>query len=127
MSLNEARQYQPTIPQRSRRSEQHQQPKKLIKVKSKGITLGEKILGCIFGVSVSIALVFMISYNANIDSLNRDLQRLEGEVSEQQMVNENLNYQVMEYSNPERILAIAKENGLDIQNTQVRQASRVAE
>ncbi|WP_440895193.1 cell division protein FtsL [Amphibacillus sp. Q70] len=128
MSLNEARNYQSTMPQRSRHAEQEQQqPKKLVKVKSTGITPGEKILGGIFGVAVSIALVFMISYNANIDSLNRDLQRLEREVSEQQMINENLNHQVMDYSNPERILKIAKENGLDIQNTQVKQASQIAE
>ncbi|MBU5595392.1 cell division protein FtsL [Amphibacillus sp. MSJ-3] len=127
MSLSEARNYQTSIPQRSRHTEQYQQPKKLIKIKSRGITPGEKILVCLFGVCLSLALAFMVSYSANIDSLNRDLQKLEREVSEQQTINENLKHQVMEYSNPERILKIAKENGLDIQNTQVKQARQIVE
>lgn len=127
MSYNEARDYHSAIPQRTRRSVEQEQPKRLVRVKSSWITPGEKILMCIFGVCMSLALIFIVSYNANIDSLNRDLQTLEQEIGEQYSVNENLNYQVMEYSNPERILAIAKENGLNIQNTQVRQALKMVE
>lgn len=127
MSLNEARNYQTTYPQRTRRTEEQERPKRIVKVKSRKITLGERILACLFGLGVSLALVFIVSYNSNIDSLNRDLQKLEQEIAEQQMINEDLNHQVMEYSNPERILKIAKENGLNIQNTQVKQASQFVE
>jgi len=127
MNLSEARHYQTSIPQRTRRVDQQPQPKKVIKVSSRKITLGEKILACIFGTCMSLALVFVVSYNANIDSLNRDVQRLEREITEQQTINGNLSHQAMEYSNPERILMIAKENGLNIQNTQVKQATSFVE
>ncbi|HHU19164.1 MAG TPA: cell division protein FtsL [Bacilli bacterium] len=127
MNVSEARHYQTSIPQRTRRVEQQPQLKKVIKVNSRKITLGEKILACIFGACMSLALIFMVSYNANIDSLNRDVQRLEREIAEQQTINENLSHQAMEYSNPERILMIAKENGLNIQNTQVKQATTFVE
>lgn len=127
MSLSEARSYQTSTPQRTRRTDQQQQVKKVIKVNSRKITLGEKILACSFGVCLSLALIFTVSYNANIDSLNRHVQRLEREISEQQTINQNLSHQAMEYSNPERILMIAKENGLNIQNTQVKQATSFVE
>ncbi|SEN63580.1 cell division protein FtsL [Amphibacillus marinus] len=126
MSLNEARQYQSIAPQR-RRSEPAQQPKKLVKVKTKGLTVGEKLLGGIFGISLSVFLIYMVSFSANIDTVNRQIQSLEREITEQQTVNDNLRHQVMDYSNPERILSIAKANGLNIQNTQVKQAAQINE
>ncbi|MBM7540472.1 cell division protein FtsL [Amphibacillus cookii] len=125
MSLNEARQYYAATPQRRRRSEPSQQPKKLVKIKSRKITTGEKFLAALFGIVVSVVMIYIVSFSANLDSLNRDLQRLEQEVNEQQTVNANLDYQVMEYSNPERILNIAKENGLNIQNTKIKQATQI--
>ncbi len=126
MSLSEAKNYQTLTPQRTRRTDQ-KHVKKVIKVNSRKITLGEKILACSFGLCMALALIFTVSYNANIDSLNRHVQRLEREIAEQQMINENLSHQAMEYSNPERILMIAKENGLNIQNTQVKQATSFVE
>ena len=126
MSLSEARSYQTLTPQRTRRTDQ-KHVKKVIKVNSRKITLGEKILACSFGLCMALALIFTVSYNANIDSLNRHVQRLEREIAEQQTINENLSHQAMEYSNPERILMIAKENGLNIQNTQVKQATSFVE
>lgn len=125
MSANEARNYSMSQPQRSRREDQ--QPKRIIKITSRRITRGEQILACFFGVCLALALIFMVSYNANMDTLNRDIQRLEQEIAEQQSINENLSHQVMDYSNPERILMIAKENGLNIQNTQVKQATSLVE
>ena len=126
MSLSEARSYQTLTPQRTRRTDQ-KHVKKVIKVNSRKITLGEKILACSFGLCMALALIFTVSYNANIDSLNRHVQRLEREIAEQQTINENLSHQAMEYSNPERILMIAKENGLNIQNAQVKQATSFVE
>lgn len=127
MSLSEARSYQTSIPQRTIYADHDLQPKKVIKVKSRKVTLGEKVLACFFAIGMALALVYMVSYNANIDSLNREVQRLEREILEQQTINENLSHQVMEYSNPERILMIAKQNGLNIQNTQVKQATSYVE
>lgn len=127
MSLNEARSYQSIQTERVRRSNEQPQPKRIIRVKSRKITHGETILACLFGIFVSLSLVYIVSFNADIDMLNRDMQRLERVITEQQMINEDLSHQVMEYSNPERILAIAKENGLNIQNTQIRQASQFIE
>ncbi|WP_067838852.1 cell division protein FtsL [Amphibacillus sediminis] len=127
MRSNEARQYYTAAaPARTRRSEPSQLPKKLVKVKVRRITPGEILLGSFFAILVSASLIYMVAFSANIDTLNRDLQRLDQEVSEQQTVNENLRHQKKEYSNPERILEIAKKHGLNIQNTKVKQASQIA-
>ncbi|MCZ0704531.1 cell division protein FtsL [Natronobacillus azotifigens] len=124
---SEARQWQQTIPERTRRTEPRQRPQKQTKVKSRRITTGEKLLGVMYGVLTAIALLYIVSFSSNIDSINRDVQRLENQISEQETINANLEYQVIEYSNPDRILAVAKENGLEIQNTRVRQTTKYFE
>ncbi|SDB87511.1 cell division protein FtsL [Pelagirhabdus alkalitolerans] len=126
MSVNEARNYQSTAPKRTHRSEPSHQPKKIVKVNSRKITKGEKIIWGFFGVLIAVSLIYIVSFNSNLDAVNRDIQQLENQIEEQQSVNQNLNHQVMEYSNPERILEIAKDNGLTIQNTEVRQATHVS-
>jgi cell division protein FtsL len=118
MSLERAYVHQ-QIPQRK----QSKQVK--VVVRSKRFTPGEYILMGLYTLGVCLALFFVIHMSAEIDGINRNIKSIKTEMTEQQSTNENLAYQKMELSNPERILAVAKEHGLDIQNTEVKQASKV--
>ncbi|WP_138415020.1 cell division protein FtsL [Aquibacillus sediminis] len=101
------------------------EPKPIIKEKTqkRWITPGEKVIYSVFSFVTIVALLFMVSFSSNTDTLNREVQQLERNVNQQQDINQNLSYQVKEFSNPDRILRIAKENGLKVQNSKVKQAS----
>ncbi|HLS35863.1 MAG TPA: cell division protein FtsL [Bacillota bacterium] len=99
-----------------------------VKVTQKSwITTGEKILYSIFGILFVIACFYIVSYSSSTDSLNRDIQSLESEIELKQVQNEHLTYEIKELSRPERIRAIAEENGLEIQNTKVKSAHFIHE
>ncbi|WP_204499587.1 cell division protein FtsL [Aquibacillus albus] len=97
-----------------------------VNVKRYWITPGEKFIYSLFSIVTIFALVFTVSFSSSTDSLNREVQQLEQNVQKQQTENQNLQYKVKEYSNPDRIIQIAKKNGLKIQNTKVKQASQLA-
>ncbi|MGP4075121.1 cell division protein FtsL [Halobacillus sp. K22] len=97
-----------------------------VKVRKKQwISTGEKMLYSAATTLFLAASVFLVQFSASMDELNRDIRSLEQEISQQESQNENLAFQVKELSNPDRILKIAKENGLDIQNAQVKQAGNI--
>ncbi|WP_077622115.1 cell division protein FtsL [Sediminibacillus massiliensis] len=103
--------------------------KKQVKVKihkKRWVTTGEKILYTLFSGVMVVGLYFTVSFSNTTDSLNRDLQSLEQNVDKQQEINSNLEYKVEELSNPDRILDIAKDNGLKIQNAEVKQATKIS-
>ncbi|ELK45045.1 cell division protein FtsL [Halobacillus sp. ACCC02827] len=116
---------------RRQRQPLHQPDKqKQVKVKvhkKKWISTGEKVLYSVSSAVVIAASVFLVQFSSSTDSLNRDIRSLEENISKQESVNENLAYEVKELSNPDRILGIAKENGLDIQNAKVKQAGKVSD
>ena len=118
MSLERAY-IQQQIPQRK----QSKQVK--VVVRSKRFTPGEYILMGLYALGFCLALFFVIHMSAEIDGMNRNIESIKTDIAEQQSTNEDLAYQKTELSNPERILAVAKEHGLDIQNTKVKQASKV--
>ena len=101
-----------------------QEPKKIIiKVHKKSwLTKGEKIIYALFGVVLIAACIYIVSFSSTTDSLNRELQTLEANVEQQRIENETLMFEKDELSKPERITAIAKENGLKIQATKVKRA-----
>ncbi|QTM99330.1 cell division protein FtsL [Sediminibacillus dalangtanensis] len=104
--------------------------KKQVKVKvqkKKWITTGEKFIYTIFSALLVGALYFSVSLSSSTDALNREVQQLEQQVERQQEINQNLEYKAKDLSNPDRILRIAKENGLKIQNTEVKQATQISE
>ncbi|WP_053219768.1 cell division protein FtsL [Virgibacillus senegalensis] len=106
------------------------EPTKQVKVKvqkKKWITTGEKFIYTVFSAVVVGALYFSVSFSNTTDALNRDVQQLEQRVESQQELNQNLEYKKQELSNPDRILEIAKKNGLKIQNTKVKQATQISE
>lgn len=113
-----------------RKQQPLQQPErqKQVKVKvhkQKWISTGEKFLYSFATAAVLAASVFLVQTSASTDAINRDIRGLEQDIQQQQSQNENLAYQVKELSNPDRILSIAKENGLNIQNAQVKQAGKI--
>ncbi|MCT2538065.1 cell division protein FtsL [Aquibacillus koreensis] len=127
MNTSEARSWQQSWQEQhtnpTRRTEQE---KVKVKVHKRWITPGEKFIYFLFGVISIAVLMFTVSFSSSTDALNRQVQQLESQVQQQQTNNENLEHKVKEYSNPDRILRIAKENGLKVQNTQVKQATELA-
>ena len=119
MSANHAHNWQQSSPQHKPNKE----PKVVVKVKKNGwITKGEKLIYSLFGVSVLVCGIFIVSFSSTTDTINRELQQLEQTVSTQQVKNEGLLFEMKELSRPERIIQIAEENGLKIQNTEIKQA-----
>lgn len=119
MNGNQARSWQ-HLPQ--------QTPNKKVKVKVRKqgwVTKGEKILYTLFSVGFIIGGIYIVSFSAAADSLNRDVQNLETVVQNQKAINENLQFEKKELSRPERITSIAKEHGLKVQDADVKQAQSV--
>ncbi|AKG04655.1 MULTISPECIES: cell division protein FtsL [Salimicrobium] len=94
--------------------------------KNKWISKGEKYLYSIISGTVLCACAYVISFSSATDTLNRDIESLEGKVEQQQSVNNSLTYDVEQLRNPERILNVAKKHGLDIEQSQVKQATAVS-
>ncbi|MBM7598690.1 cell division protein FtsL [Virgibacillus halotolerans] len=120
MSTSHARSWQQARPDQT----ETQRQKAAVKVQKQGwLTKGEKFLYSFMGVVVILAGIFIVSYSASTDTLNRDLQDLEKTVQYQQVKNEGLSYEMKSLSRPERITKIAREKGLKIQNAEVKQAN----
>ncbi|GEN55305.1 cell division protein FtsL [Halobacillus litoralis] len=120
MSAEQIRKQQPL-----QQPERQKQAKVKVHKKKKWISTGEKFLYSFATTAVLAASVFLVQTSAQTDTINRDIRGLEQEIQQQESLNENLAYQVKELSNPDRILSIAKENGLNIQNAQVKQAGKI--
>lgn len=106
----------------------NQQPQKkiVVKVKRKSwVTKGEKIIYSLFCLGLIVASLYLVSYASKLDSINREVQKLEEEVHNQKIENESLYFEVSELSSPERIINIARENGLKIQDAKVKRATAV--
>lgn len=84
------------------------------------LTPGEKGLGLIFGAVVCFGAVQMISAQASIYEVNRDIQLMEINIGEQQKVNNDLKMQVSELSTYERIWEKARELGLKLNENNVK-------
>ncbi|GLO65900.1 MULTISPECIES: cell division protein FtsL [Oceanobacillus] len=99
------------------------QPKTVVKKvkRTRWITKGEKVIYAFAGVLMLAFAVYMVSFSSSTDTLNRELQQIEQSVNQQKIANEGLSFEKEELSRPERIINIAEENGLKIQNTEVKQ------
>lgn len=91
------------------------------------ITKGEKFLYSLIGIVLVIACYFIVSYSAQTDQINRDIQTLEQTIDNQRVHNENLQFKIDELSKPDRIMAKAEELGLKIQDTKVKRAQLINE
>lgn len=122
MSESQARSWQPT--QTTIAPEKEKQV--VIKVRKQSwISKGEKVLYSLVGTCLLIAAILMVSFASSTDTINREVQALENNVQKQQVVNEGLLFEKKELSRPERIIKTAKENGLQIQDAEIKQASTV--
>src|SRR5699024_10822097 len=87
------------------------------------LTKGEKVIYAFLCAAIIACGMFIVSYASTTDTLNRETQTLNDEVNAQKVENENLLFEVRELSKPERITKVAKDNGLEIQEAQVKQAA----
>lgn len=93
----------------------------VVKVHKTGwVTKGEKILYSLISVILIAAALYIVAYSSSIDTVNRELQTLEQSITDQQVVNEGLLFEMRELSRPERITKIAKDNGMKIQDAEVK-------
>jgi cell division protein FtsL len=118
MAANHARSWQQTYT-----SYQPKEEKKVIVRKKSWISKGEKILYSFVAACLLISGGLLVAYSSSMDTLNRDIQSIEQSVSNQQVVNEGLLFQIKELSRPERITQYAKENGFTLQAAEVKQAN----
>lgn len=120
MNTNQAKHWQKNYAEEAGSQRQKQV---LVKVKKVGwVTKGEKFLYALFAVLILTAAYFITSFSSSTDQLNRELQTLESNVNQKVVSNDTLLFEVKELSKPERITQIAKENGLKIQDAQVKRA-----
>ncbi|MFD2760544.1 cell division protein FtsL [Lentibacillus juripiscarius] len=103
--------------------EQEKQSASVAIQKKRWITTGEKVLYSAVGLLLIAVSIYVVSFASSTDTLNRKVESLEQTVKQQEVTNEGLLYEKKQLSRPERITRIAKENGLKIQDAQVKQAS----
>lgn len=96
--------------------------KQVVIKKSGWITQGEKVLYSVVGICLILVSVLVVTFSSQTDTLNRNLQSVEQKVQKQELKNAGLADEIKELSRPERIIKIAKENGLKIQDAKVKQA-----
>ena len=108
---------------RQLRQEQQEQtivaPKKRIKRKGR-ISPGEKILGITFGALVCFGSVHIISNQASIYQVNKEIQDTKVTVQEQEKSNSDLTIQVNELSQYERIRDKAQKLGLTLNDQNIK-------
>ena len=115
---NLARKYQ-----QEQRHEQQQQmvkvPKK-VKVKNPWLSPGEKALGLVFTAILCYGAVHIVSNEASIYEINKEIQDTKVSIQEQKKVNGDLEMQIGELSTYERIWEKAKELGLKLNENNVK-------
>ncbi|MHC0037266.1 cell division protein FtsL [Pseudoneobacillus sp. C159] len=114
---NLARKYQQETkgqPQKKR------QPLNQPKEKFFRVTPGEKVLGLLFGTMVCFGAVHLISAQASIYEMNKDITSMETAIQEQKKVNKDLMIEKKELSNYERIMSKASERGMKLKDNNVK-------
>ena len=94
------------------KTEQKVQKANQVKIKKSWLTPGEKIIGLVFAGFVCFGSVHILTNQAKIYEVNKEIQVIEGRVAEQQKLNSDLQVQVSELSAYDRIYKKAKEMGL---------------
>src|SRR5699024_2563069 len=122
--MNKAKQWQ--VKEASPLEQPQREKQIVVKVRRRGwISTGEKFIYTLFGVGLIASCLYVVSYASKTDQINRDLLQLEQTVHNQKIENEALYFEASELSSPERIIQIARENGLKIQDAKVKRATAV--
>lgn len=108
-------------------NKEHQEQKQTLNKKmiSREFTKVEKYLYIIVSVVLVLASAYVVSFSSKTDTMNRELQTFQGEIENQQLINEGLTFEVKELSQPDRITKIAKNKGLKIQDAEVKKVNVV--
>ncbi|MRX70816.1 cell division protein FtsL [Bacillus lacus] len=101
-------------------SQQQVQQQTVVIRKNRSITLGEKFLFVLFIAGVVLAAVSMISNSVAAYQTNVEIQKLEQKLELQQKTNSDLQVEVKELSNYDRIWTKAKEMGLTLEKNNVK-------
>jgi cell division protein FtsL len=112
---------------RKLQQEQHgQQQKGMVqapkpkKIRKKWLTPGEKLLGLAFTGIICFGAVHIVSNQAAIYEMNKEIQDTKVAIQEQTKVNGDLEMQIGELSTYERIWEKAKELGLKLNENNVK-------
>ncbi|MEI2663988.1 cell division protein FtsL [Rossellomorea sp. LJF3] len=116
---NLARNYEQQNVEKSYQSVQAK-PKRLNEERRSVVTPGEKILVAIFAMVFCILAVQIVSTQAAIYDVNKEVQHVETTIEKQEKANTDLKLQVSELSTYERILEKAKELGLNLKEKNVK-------
>jgi cell division protein FtsL len=84
------------------------------------ISPGEKVLFVLFVLFVAFLAVKIITVQASIYEVNKDIQDIRAAVQEQTKINDDLSTQVEELSKYERVWKKAQELGLNLNENNVR-------
>ncbi|MCA1062275.1 cell division protein FtsL [Rossellomorea sp. AcN35-11] len=95
-------------------------PKRLSEDRKSIITPGEKILVGIFAMVFCFLAVQIVTTQAAIYDVNKEVQHVESTIDKQEKANNDLKLQVSELSTYERILEKAKELGLNLKEKNVK-------
>jgi len=97
-------------------------PKEKPKVERKKnvFTRLEKLVMGVLGAGVFGLLIANISMNIHLSSTNRELQDINNQIAETEVVNENLQQNVQELSRYDRVYEIARQNGLELNEENIR-------
>ncbi|MCM3689976.1 cell division protein FtsL [Neobacillus niacini] len=106
--------------QQQQQVEQTVQERTIVKTKKHWLTPGEKIIGIVFTGLVCFGAVNLISNQAEIYQVNKDIQEVQTSINELEKVNNDLQVQVSELSTYERIWEKAKQMGLVLNENNVK-------
>lgn len=104
-------------------NQQNQQPQTTVTtvVVHKGkVTLGEKVLYIAFAILLTVLSAKIITNQYALYTLNKDIQKTEAAITEQQTINNDLNAEVSELSRYERIWERASQLGLTLDENNVK-------
>lgn len=108
------------LQQEQQQKQQQVQSPEIVRKNRFGISPGEKILGITFCAALCFGAVQIISNQASIYEINKDIQETTSLIQTQTKINADLGMQVEELSTYERIWAKAKEIGLKLNENNVK-------
>ncbi|WP_110112927.1 cell division protein FtsL [Bacillus sp. CGMCC 1.16541] len=112
--------YQTKEHQQQHQQQSQSQSKRVLKQKKRRISLGEKLIYVGFFAMLLFGAVQVVSNQAALYEVNASIQNLEGQIEQQERVNNELKLEVVELSTYERIWAEAKKLGLDLNENNVK-------
>ncbi|GLY10580.1 cell division protein FtsL [Pseudobacillus badius] len=106
--------------QQIRHEEKTAAKQKKQQIEKRLFTPGEKLLFLLFALMICFVGAKIVSTQAALYEINKDIQDVEKEIKDQKKVNHDLEAQVSEESTYERIWKRAKELGLDLSEQNIK-------